>query len=79
MLPIQQFLPVSSFRDTKHNTEDWVGIGSVNTVDRILLTINSLFGFSALLMTLSTSLLIWLYGVVNGRQSASVGDFVKGQ
>jgi len=51
----------------------------VNTVDRILLTINSLFGFSALLMTLSTSLLIWLYGVVNGRQSASVGDFVKGQ
>lgn len=32
------------------------------------LTAHRLFAFSALLMTLSTVLLAWLYGVVNGKE-----------
>ena len=34
-----------------------------------MLTQSSLFAFSALLMTLSTALLIWMYGVVNGKET----------
>lgn len=43
-----------------------------------------LFAFSALLMTLSTALLVWLYGVVNGKdvqdmENPSNGDVTRKQ
>jgi hypothetical protein len=44
-----------------------------------LLTTDRLFAFSALLMTASTALLIWLYGVVNGqeKEGRAQGDVHK--
>jgi len=38
------------------------------------LTICRLFAGSALLMTLSTGALIWLYGVVNGHEMQELGN-----
>ena len=35
---------------------------------------HSLFGLSALLMTLSTALLVWLYGIVNGKEMKELND-----
>lgn len=37
-----------------------------------------LFAFSALLMTLSTASLVWLYGVVNGKEVRELGDLSNG-
>lgn len=38
-----------------------------------------LFASSALLMTLSTSTLIWLYGVVNGKEMSDAEGFANGK
>lgn len=37
-----------------------------------------LFAFSALLMTLATSTLVWLYGVVNGKEIRGPQDLGNG-
>lgn len=42
--------------------------GGQESVGVVLTREDRLFGFSALLMTLSTAGLVWLYGVVNGRE-----------
>ena len=42
--------------------------GLLNTWQRV-----GLFGFSALLMAISTSTLVWLYGVVNGVEVKELG------
>lgn len=41
---------------------------------QLRLTISSLFAFSALLMTLSTAALTWLYGMVNGKEVQELGN-----
>jgi len=78
MLPIQPLLPIPALRGLEHAATHWVSAKEKAEETQEAVTDNScrLFAASALLMTLATSLLIWLYSVVNGKEVSKLG---KGQ
>ena len=77
MLPVQQVLSVSDIRDVEYGAENRVGLTNV-LLHFAADTTRSLFGLSALLMTIATASLAYLYGVVNGKEMNDIEGFANG-